>query len=150
MNISIIGPEESGKSTFAALFAKRAKGKRPIFMLGGFKSDFPPLTIEEFGHVENCVVIVDDANATLDPYEFSRKKSPLRKTNYQHRHLNRLNIYVFHAMDDALKKIIGQSRYIYISEKYRDSSFKNHKYLKGISPRLVGSKGFRFLEYKRY
>lgn len=150
MNISIIGPEESGKSTFAEYLAKKSRGNRPIYMLGGYKPSFTSITLEEFGHAENCVVIVDDANATLDPYEFSRKKSSLRKNNYQHRHLNRLNIYVFHSVDDALKKIFGQCRYIYISEKYRDASFKNHKYLKGITPRLVGQKGYLFWEYKRY
>lgn len=150
MNISIIGPENSGKSTYAAWYAKRARGKRPIYMLGGYNSKFPTITLEQFGQVENCVIIIDDANATLDSYEFNRKNSPMRKPNYQHRHMNRLHIYVFHSMDDSIKKVFAQSKAVYISEMYRDSSFKSHKNLKGVTPKLVGFKGFQFLEYKRY
>lgn len=150
MNISIIGPEDSGKSTFAAWYAKQASGKRPIYMLGGYNSNFPAVTLEQFGALEDCVIIIDDANATLDSYEFNRKNSPMRRPNYQHRHLNRLQIFVFHSMDDSIKKVFAQSKAVYISEKYRDSSFKNHKNLKGISPKLVGRKGYQFWEYKRY
>ncbi len=151
MNISIIGPEESGKTRLAKELAKKMAGNRPIFMIGEIKSEFPSITLDQFGTVKNCVVIVDDANALLDQYELSRKQSPMRKPLFVHRHWNRVNIFVFHSADDAVKPIFRQSRFIYSSVKYRDSSFENNKFIKGVPFHLVGRrKAYQFREYKRY
>lgn len=40
MNISIVGPEGSGKTSFANELAKKACYNRPIFFIGKLKSEF--------------------------------------------------------------------------------------------------------------
>lgn len=150
MNLSIIGPEGSGKTTLATTLAKKAAHGRPIYVLGELKTQYMNITPEQYGTAKNCIVIVDDANAFMDNYELNRKDSPYRKPVIMSRHWNRLNIFVFHSMDDAVKFLFRQSRYIYISKKYRDESFKRNKFIKGIFPREIGRKSFIFMEYKRY
>lgn len=150
MNVSIIGPEGSGKTSFAVQFAKKARGKRPVYVLGLIKSQFPFITKEQFGFLKNCVIIVDDANAYITPHELNKNNSPFRESNILHRHWNRLNIFIFHSMDDAVKMMFRQSRFVYVSKKYRDESVKSNKLLKGIQPKEAGRKGYEFWEYKRY
>jgi hypothetical protein len=150
MNVSVIGPEGSGKTTLSIQMAKRAAMGRPVYVLGELKTEFPSITPEQFRSLKNCVVIVDDANAFMDNYELNRKDSPFRKPVIMSRHWNRVNIFVFHSMDDAVKFLFRQSRYIYISKKYRDESFKRNKFIKGIQPTEIGRKTFIFLSYKRY
>jgi hypothetical protein len=151
MNVSIIGPEGSGKTRLAEMFAKKAASGRPVYVLGELKSKIGMnITPEQYAVAKNCVVIIDDANAFLDNYELNRKDSPYRKPMVMHRHWNRLNIYVFHSMDDAIKPLFRQSRYIFISSKYKDDSFKRNKFIKGISPTEIGRKPYSFMSYKRY
>lgn len=150
MNVSIIGPEGSGKTTFAIQMAKRAAHGRPIYVLGEIKTEFPSITLDQFGNLKDCVIIIDDANALLDQYEIQKKNSPIRRPMFLHRHWNRLNIAIFHSLDDSVKVIFRQSRYIFVSKMYRDSSFKRNKFLQGITPTVDGRKPYQFLSYKRY
>jgi hypothetical protein len=150
VNVSIIGPEESGKTRLANMLALRAAQGRPIYVVNGGKSAFSPLPIENFGDVNNAVVIVDDANAVLDSAEIYTKDKRYKRPVIKARHENRLNIFIFHSFDDANKFWFRQSRYIYVSARYKDESFKKNRYIKGISPEVVGRKGFEFLRFKRY
>lgn len=146
----MIGPEGSGKTSIAILSAKRAAFGRPIYVLGELKSEFPSITPEQFGKLKNCVCIVDDANAFMDGYEMNRKDSPYRKPVIMSRHWNRLNIFIFHSLDDSVKFMFRQSRYILVSKKYRDEAISKNKFLKGISPTEIGRSPYLFLSYKRY
>lgn len=151
MNICIIGPEGSGKTTLALKeLAKKAAHGRPIYVMGMLKTQYLSITDEQFKVAKNCICVVDDANAYLDGYELNRKDSPYRKPVIMSRHWNRINIFIFHSIDDAVKFMFRQSRFIYVSKKYRDEAYKRNKFLKGISPREIGRKTYLFLEYKRY
>ena len=151
MTISIVGPEGSGKSTLAETIAKKAAAKRrPIYYLGELKSKFQSITIEDFHKPSDAVVIVDDANAFLEHYDIFKEGNKLKSPIVMSRHRNRVNIFVFHSIDDAVKFFFRQSRFIYISEKYRDSSYKSNKFLRGIEPIVVGRKPYTFLEFRRH
>jgi energy-coupling factor transporter ATP-binding protein EcfA2 len=150
MNVCIIGPEGSGKTTLATTLAKKVAHGRPVYVMGMLRSKYLNITDEQFKTAKNCICIVDDANAYLDGYELNRKNSPFRSPVIMSRHWNRVNFFVFHSIDDAVKFMFRLSRYIYISKKYRDTAYKNNKFIKGISPTEVGRKTFLFLEYARY
>lgn len=150
MIISIIGPENSGKTTLAAQLAKKTKGTRPVYFLGEMRSEFPSITLEHMRGMTNAVVIVDDANAVLDQYEFHKKDSPLKKIMFTHRHRNVLMFFIFHSLDDSVKKVFRLSKYIFVSKLYRDASVKKNRYLQGITPTVTGRKPYLFLQYKRF
>ncbi len=150
MNVSIIGPEGSGKTTFATQHAKRAAFGRPIYFIGELKTEFKPLDISEYNDVTDAVVIIDDANAFLDSYEIYTKDKKFRKPVVMSRHRNRLNIFIFHSFDDAVKFFFRLSRYIFVSRKYRDSSYLKNQYIAGITPKVVGKGRYEFWSFKRY
>jgi hypothetical protein len=150
VNISIIGPEGSGKTSLAIQYAKRAAFGRPVFIMGELKTQYQSMSPEQFRTQKNCVSIIDDANAFLDSFELARAESPYRKPVIMSRHWNRVNIFVFHSIDDAIKFMFRQSRYIIISKRYRDTSTKDNKFIKGIKPVEIGRAPYLFLSYKRY
>lgn len=150
MNVSIIGPEGSGKTTLAFTLAKRAAFGRPVYVVGKLKTDFTPLELKNFDKPKNAVVIVDDANAFMEHYDLMKEENNLKEPVIMARHNNRLNIFVFHSIDDAVKFFFRQSRYIYVSEKYRDKSYQNNKFIKGITPEVIGRAPYLFNRFKRY
>ena len=154
MNATFIGPEESGKSTLALNTAKRIARGRPIYIVSeDNKSPHPsviPITIEQFHEVRNAVVIVDDTTAFLETYDLMKKDNKLKAPVVRSRWRNRVNMFVFHTADDAIKFFLRNSRYIYISEKINPAVYKNVKELKGIKPEIIGRNGFTFLRFKRY
>jgi hypothetical protein len=150
MNISIIGPEESGKSTLAKLLAKKAAIGRPINFIGKLKSDFNTITVDQFYQTRNAVNIFDDTNAFLEQYDLQRKAAHLKEPVIMSRHYGLINIFVFHSIDDAVKFFFRQSRYIYISDKYRDQSFHKNKFISGIMPVIIGKRPYTFQRFKRY
>ena len=150
MNISIIGPEQSGKTTLAKQIAKKVAFGRPIYMITDLKNEFTDLQLDNFGVPSHCVVIVDDANAILDSTEVYTKDKRFKNKVIKARNYGRVNIYVFHSFDDAVKLFFRQSRYIYVSKRYRDESHKNNKFIKGVQPVEVGRGKYLFDRYKRY
>lgn len=150
MNVSIIGPEDSGKSTLASNYAKKVCFGRPIFFIGKKKSEFKTIELQDFHNVENAVVIIDDANAFLESIDVYKKSLNLKEPVIMSRHNNVIAIYIFHSFDDAVKFFFRQSRYIFVSAKYRDQNYLKNKYIKGIMPVTVGKKPYFFLQFKRY
>lgn len=150
MNVSIIGPENSGKTTLTKELVKRGGHGRPVFFVGKLKSEFHNLDIKSFHKQRNAVNIFDDANAFMETYDLFRKDEKLKEPIIMSRHYNLLNIFVFHSEDDAIKFFFRQSRYIYISSKYRDKSVFKNKFIQGIEPELIGREPFTFLRFKRY
>lgn len=150
MNISIIGPEGSGKTTFANDIAKKVCSGRPIFFVGKKKTAFRPIDIENIHKVRNGVIIIDDANAYLESYDVYNKNLNVKAPFVLHREFNVVHICVFHSFDDAIKYFFRQSRYIYVSDQYRDETYKKNKYIKGISPVIVGKGKWLFNRFKRY
>ena len=150
MNISIVGPEGSGKTTFANFIAKKVAYGRPIYFVGRKKTDFIPIQIKDIHKVRNGVVIIDDANAFLESYDVYNKSLNLKEPFVLHRENNVIHICVFHSFDDSVKYFFRQSRYIYVSDMYRDTEHTKNKYIKGITPVPVGSGKYIFNRYKRY
>jgi len=150
MNVSIIGPENSGKTTLANTLAKKASNGRPINFIGKLKTDHNIITIDQFHLTRNAVNIIDDANAFLEQYDLQRKDAHLKEPVIMSRHYNLLNIFIWHSESDAVKFFFRQSRYIYVSNKYRDQSIFKNKYIKGIAPEIVGKPPYTFMRFKRY
>lgn len=150
MNVSIVGPEGSGKTTFAANLAKKASCGRPIFFIGKLKGDFKKIELTDFVKLRNAVVIIDDANAFVESVDVYNKNLQLKEPVVMSRHNNVLAIYIFHGFDDAVKYFFRQSRYIFVSNLYRDDNYLKNKFIKGITPQLVGSRKWMFKQFKRY
>lgn len=150
MIISVVGPEGSGKTTLANTIAKTHNFGRPIYFVGMKKTEFRRINISDIGKVRNAVVLVDDANAYLESYDVYNKSLDLKGPFVLHRENNVVIICVFHSFDDAVKYFFRQSRYIYVSKKYRDEAHLNNKYIKGIFPGSVGRGKYQFNEFKRY
>ena len=150
MNISIIGPEKAGKSTLTKILASKAANGRPVNFIGKLKSEFNNITIDQFHLTRNCVNIFDDANAFLENYDLMRKDAKLKEPVIMSRHYNLLNIFIFHSIDDAVKFFFRQSRYIYISNKYKDQNYFKNKFIYGITPEIIGRAPYTFKRYKRY
>lgn len=150
MNVSIIGPEESGKTRLSQLLAKKASNGRPINFIGKLKSDYNTITVEDFYKTRHAINIFDDTNAFLEQYDLQRKNAHLKEPVIMSRHYGLVNIFVFHSIDDAVKFFFRQSRYIYVSNKYRDENFLNNKFIKGIKPEIIGKEPYSFLRFKRY
>jgi hypothetical protein len=157
MNISIIGPEDSGKTTFVNNLAKQAAFGRPVYFTGLMPSPFKILPIDQYHTVKNCVCIMDDINAFFDnsdlyakgkseKEEVKRFKAPIIMS----KNWNRLNIFIFHSEADAVKFFYRQSRYIYFSCRYRYPIYEKSEYVSGIAPKVVGRRPFEFFEFKRY
>lgn len=150
MNISIIGPDGSGKTTLANQIAKKLSFGRQIFFIGRKRSEFPSIPLDKLHEGRNVIHIIDDANAYLDSIDIYNKTLNLKAPFVLHREDNVINIGVFHSFDDAVKYFFRQSRYIYVSNMYRDESFKKNKFIKGIEPVEVGRKQYVFQRFKRY
>ena len=150
MNISIVGPEGSGKTSFANELAKKACYNRPIFFIGKLKSEFKTIELKDFHTLTNSVVIIDDANALLESIDVYNKDLKLKEPVIMSRHNNVLAIYIFHSFDDAVKYFFRQSRYIFVSANYRDQNYLKNKYIMGIIPVLTGNKKYLFNRFKRY
>lgn len=151
MNISIIGPEGSGKTTLAVkTIIKQVGFKRPVFYLGKLKTEFQTISIKEWHTKRDAVILIDDANAVIESIDVYNKDLHLKEPLIMHRHYNLLNIGIFHSMDDAVKFFFRQSRYVYVSKQYRDQSFQKNKFISGIMPETIGRGKFLFDRYKRY
>ncbi len=150
MNVSIIGPEGSGKTSLAASIAKKLSFGRPILFCGKKKSEYQKVELSELYKVVNAVVIIDDANAVLESIDVYNKSLRLKEPFILHRESNVLFIGIFHSFDDAVKYFFRQSRYVYVSAKYRDSVYLKNKYIKGIQPTKAGHPKFPFWCFKRY
>ncbi len=150
MNISIIGPEDSGKSTLAQEIAKNIRCGREVYFCGMLKSGYANIPLEKFHEPRNAVVILDDTNAFVENYDLFKKDNHLKEPVIMSKHYNRVNIFVFHSEDDAVKFFFRQSRYIFVSHRYRDSTMKNNKFIKGIQPKTFGRRKWFFDSYKRY
>lgn len=150
MNISIVGPEGSGKTTLQKFLAKRAAFTRPIFYNGKLKSEYPILNLKDFHKQRNTVNLFDDTNAIIESYEVYTKDLNLKEPIIMSRHWNNLNIFIFHSMDDSVKFFFRQSRYVYVSDMYKDSNYTKNKYIKGIEPVIVGKGKYLFKRFKRY
>jgi len=150
MIISIVGPEGSGKTTLASNIAKAAANGRPVYFVGMKKTEFHRIEVPNIGKVRNSVVIIDDANAHLESYDVYNKSLDLKAPFVLHRENNVVIICVFHSFDDAVKYFFRQSRYIYVSKKYRDEAHLNNKFIKGITPTPAGRGKYLFNQFKRY
>lgn len=150
MTISVIGPEDSGKTTFIKSMVKRIAKGRTVYMVGPIKSEYTPLPVEDFHKVKNCVVIVDDANAFMENYDLMRKDANLKAPIVLSKHWGRVNIFAFHSVDDAVKFFLRQSRYWYVSKRYTSTTHLNHPYIRGIKPEEFGRSPYLFLRFKRY
>lgn len=150
MNVSIIGPEGSGKTTFANALAKKLSFGRPIFFVGKKKSEYQKIELSDLHKVVNAVVIIDDANAVFESVDVYNKNLRLKEPFILHRESNVLFIAIFHSFDDAVKYFFRQSRYIYVSGKYRDSQYLKNKYIRGIEPNKAGNPKYPFWSFKRY
>lgn len=150
MNISILGPENAGKTTFAEAIAQKVRAGRPIFFIGPKKSKFQKIDLKDLHKVRNAVVIIDDINAFLESYDVRNKDLNIKGPFVLHREWNVILICIFHSFEDAVKYFFRQSRYIYVSDQYLDAEHKNNRYIKGIVPVQVGKGKFIFNRYKRY
>lgn len=151
MNVSIIGPEGSGKTTFAVKnIIKRVGFGRPVFYIGKLKTDFIPLELKDWHKKRNAIIFIDDANTVLESVDAYNKNLNLKEPVIMHRHYNLLNIGVFHSDDDTVKFFFRQSRFMFYSTRYRDTNYQNNKFIKGITPLLVGRPPFTFYSYQRY
>lgn len=150
MNVSIIGPEGSGKTSLANAIAQKLSFGRIILFVGKKKSEFQKAELADLHKVRNAVVIIDDANAVLESIDVYNKTLRLKEPFILHRENNVLFIGVFHSFDDAVKYFFRQSRFIYVSAKYRDTDYLKNKYIKGIQPTQAGHKKFPFWCFKRY
>lgn len=150
MVISVIGPEGAGKTSFTKILVKQVGFNRPVFFIGPKSSEWPKISLKDIDSKRNAVIIIDDANAVLESYEVYEKDLNIKGPFVLHRERNVLIICVFHSFDDAVKYFFRQSRFIYVSCMYRDASYTDNKYIKGITPTLNGHKKFPFWGYKRF
>lgn len=150
MNISIIGPEGSGKTTLGTTISKKAPGEREVLFVGKKRSEFRKVQLEDLYKLENKIVIIDDANAYLESYDVYNKNLHLKEPFILHRESNMVFIAIFHSFDDAVKYFFRQSRYIYVSTMYKDEAHLKNKYIKGLTPELIGQRKWWFNKFKRY
>lgn len=152
MILSVVGPEGSGKTTFAIAFLKRVAFGRPLFYIG--KKATPPgfirIELKDLAKLRNAVVLIDDANAFLESVDVYNKTLDLKEPFVLHREWNLVVLSVFHSFDDAVKYIFRQSRYIFVSCLYRDYEHLKNKFIRGITPVVTGRGKWLFNQFKRY
>lgn len=152
MNVSIVGPEGSGKTTFGILFIKKIAFGRPLYYIGKKKTPpgFIKIELKELHNLRNAVVFIDDANAILESIDVYNKSLNLKDPFILHREWNLVTVSVFHSFDDAVKYIFRQSRYIFVSCMYMDFEHLKNKLIRGITPTVVGRGKWLFNQFKRY